>query len=247
MSTTPAKPMASFPKVLFQGPMNLDGYNRSLPAIQQRQSIPLAFIEVMEVREGVFVKEQGVPILIEADSDDPRCCHWVAYDVREGQDMAEPVGTIRLVPFPHQAHPKPGDAWDVDDLEEAALLPTLEPKQPPFIIDRATSLHDGKEPYVKFGRLAVLKEFRGKGIADLLVNTAMQWVVENPTFFNQAIKGMDPKQTKWNGLICVHAQTYVEKAWAKWGFVVDEGMGTWTEAELPHVGMFQRVNIKRSS
>jgi len=47
----------------------------------------------------------------------------------------------------------------------------------------------------------------------------------------------------WKGLMCVHAQAQVAKAWAKWGFQLDEGMGTWIEEGVNHVGMFQRLDI----
>ena len=47
----------------------------------------------------------------------------------------------------------------------------------------------------------------------------------------------------WKGLMCVHAQEQVRKTWAKFGFEVDEGMGTWTEEGIKHVGMFRRVGI----
>lgn len=48
---------------------------------------------------------------------------------------------------------------------------------------------------------------------------------------------------KWNGLVCVHAQEQVVKAWEKWGFQVDEGMGVWWEEGIRHVGMFQRLEV----
>jgi predicted GNAT family N-acyltransferase len=51
----------------------------------------------------------------------------------------------------------------------------------------------------------------------------------------------------WNGLMCVHAQEQVVKAWAKWGFKLDEGMGSWVEEGISHVGMFQRLNIENKA
>lgn len=47
----------------------------------------------------------------------------------------------------------------------------------------------------------------------------------------------------WKGLMCVHAQEQVAKVWAKWGFELDEGMGSWYEEGIKHVGMFRRVDI----
>jgi predicted GNAT family N-acyltransferase len=156
-----------------------------------------------------------------------------------------PIGTIRLVPFPHAAHPEPGSAYTLD-APEATSGP------PPYIIDRPTTFHDGKEPYLKLGRIAVLKEFRGSGIARLLADSAITWARQNPTFFNPsiAVVGMENLGAKsvddvpvWKGLMCVHAQEQVAKVWAKWGFELDEGMGSWYEEGIKHVGMFRRVDI----
>jgi len=232
--------------IIFQGPTDLHGYDRKLPASAQPSNVPVTFTEAMSVREEVFVKEQGVPLLMEADADDARSCHWVAYTSAPGGHMTRPAGTLRLVPFPHEPHPLPGSSWDVDEFLEPNQLTS---ESPPWIVDRATHFHDGREPYIKFGRLAVTKEFRGQGIADLLVGTALKWAEENPTFFNPVFSEnvahpcLESPRTSWNGLVCVHAQTYVAKAWEKWGFEIDEKMGTWTEAGIPHVGMFKRIPL----
>lgn len=60
----------------FLGPSDLDGYDRKRPSSEQLESIPKTFIDAMEVREEVFVKEQKVPLDNEFDSDDYRACHW---------------------------------------------------------------------------------------------------------------------------------------------------------------------------
>jgi predicted GNAT family N-acyltransferase len=124
---------------------------------------------------------------------------------------------------------------------------------PPYIVDRATTYHDGKEPYIKLGRIAVVKEFRGAGVAKILANAAITWAQQNPTFFNPSVTSMGMEKMGattlaeipvWQGLVCAHAQEQVVPAWTKWGFKVDEGMGTWTEEGIKHVGMFQRLDIK---
>jgi predicted GNAT family N-acyltransferase len=163
---------------------------------------------------------------------------------------SQPIGTIRLVPFPHPPHPEPGSSYAADALETGPNAGSSEP--PAYIIDRPTTYHDGKEPYIKLGRIAVLKEFRGAGISKILANAAMTWAQQNPTYFNPSIEsmGMDNMGASstdeipvWKGLMCVHAQEQVAKAWAKWGFQLDEGMGTWIEEGINHVGMFQRFDI----
>ncbi|KAI9737617.1 MAG: hypothetical protein M1818_005621 [Claussenomyces sp. TS43310] len=229
----------------FQGPMdNLEGYDRSLPAGEQPVHIPVSFLHAMDVREAVFVNEQGVPLDMEADSDDARSCHFVAFDVPSSKDPSKlhAVGTVRLVPFPHEPHPLPGSAWDIP--EEIEPL-TSDP--PRYIIDRATSLHDGKEAYIKLGRWAVVKDFRGRGIAKKLVERAVQWLEDNPAYFNAAVPGVDPSQTHWKGLLCVHAQKHVAKGWEGCGFQLDEKMGEWTEAGIPHVGMFRRIDVSKAA
>jgi predicted GNAT family N-acyltransferase len=262
------------PFIKFLEPSKLDAYVRGKPHGEQRASIPGTFIDAMEVREEVFVKEQGVPLENEFDADDGRACHWVVYasvnkteepeiraedgeliQARRSSTRTTPIGTLRLVPFPHDPHPeKGGRYWDgILEGSEDKPQPNNEALlSKPFIIDRPTTFHDGKEPYVKLGRLAVVKEFRGHRIAGLLVKTALDWLKKNPSFFNLSIKemGLDNvgAQTErdlpiWNGLICVHAQEHVERAWAKWGFEIDEGMGKWYEEDIPHVGMFQRLEI----
>lgn len=53
------------------------GYDRKLPSSEQPENIPQTFLDAMEVREQVFVHEQGVPLDNEFDADDARACHWV--------------------------------------------------------------------------------------------------------------------------------------------------------------------------
>jgi predicted GNAT family N-acyltransferase len=246
--------MAESPIICFQEPpLNLDGYDRGLPVSKQSIVLPNVFRDAMVVREEVFVKEQGCSILMEADPDDARSCHWVIYDKLPGESTATAAGTIRLVPFPHDSHPLPGSSWDFDPEAEDPMMAS---KPIPYMVDRATTYHDGKEPYLKLGRWAVRKEFRGRGLANLLVKTAFDWARMNPKFFNppldvsyqdQASLTMDSDRRMWRGLVCIHAQEYIAQSWAKLGFKLDEGMGKWTEAVIPHVGMFQRLVLAEES
>jgi len=262
--------MSATPFIGFIEPTNLDNYDRQYRSSGQPEGIPKVFLDAMEVREQVFVVEQDIPLENEFDADDPRSCHWVIYasistttqpeitddkgeiiQRKKSESKSQPVGTIRLVPFPHPPHPEPGSSYAADALETDPNVVDLS-EAPPFIVDRATTYHDGKEPYIKLGRLAVLKEFRGSGVAKMLVNAAMSWARENPTFFNPSIKdvGMEKMGASiaadipvWKGLVCIHAQEYIASAWTKWGFKIDEGMGKWDEEGILHVGMFQRLNI----
>ncbi|KAH7246319.1 hypothetical protein BKA59DRAFT_196352 [Fusarium tricinctum] len=272
------------PFITFLGPSNLEGYKRGAPIEEQPPTISQTFLDAMEVRQQVFVEEQKVPAENEFDDDDPRACHWVVYasinkleeleirdeegnvmQPRKSSTRSTPIGTIRLVPFPHDPHPKEGGKYWNGVLEgengdknghqngdaDADALNVSSNK--PYVLDRETTFHNGQEPYVKLGRLAVIEEFRGRRIAGLLVNTVLGWLKANPSYFDPSIKeyGLEQlnpancEQTipQWAGLVCVHAQSQVEGFWKRWGFEVDEGMGTWSEEGMPHVGMFQRLEI----
>lgn len=210
----------------------------------------------MEVRETVFVAEQGVPLEYELDADDPRSCHWVVYasvnqttepeqrDAGTGEVVrprrsvtrSQPVGTLRVVPFPHPPHPRDG-GWYVDNVlqerppNDASTTNTTtstrttttittdggaetgggggattltkpqsaaeEERQTsalPFGPDRATTYHDGREPYVKIGRMAVIPEFRGHRISGQLWRAARAWLEAHPAYFNPSVTELGSKQ-----------------------------------------------------
>ncbi|KAI0882557.1 uncharacterized protein GGS22DRAFT_46245 [Annulohypoxylon maeteangense] len=278
-------------------PTRLDGYDNTKPHTAQPAHIPRVFLDAMEVREAVFVEEQKVPLAFEYDADDARSCHWVVYasvnrttepeerdpqtgevtKPRKSETRSVPIGTMRIVPFPHPPHPPSGARYVGNVLQEddgkeddssshdnataarprARTLTSVDTERQasalPFGADAPTTYHDGKEPYVKLGRLAVIPMFRGHHIAGQLWRAAKAWLEEHPTFFDPSVTelGMDQLKAggagdipKWNGLICCHSQESAVKLYEKWGFKVDEGMGKWYEEGIPHVGMFQRLNIK---
>ncbi|KAF4452485.1 hypothetical protein F53441_4690 [Fusarium austroafricanum] len=270
------------PFVTFLAPSKLEGYKRGAPLDEQPPSISQTFLDAMEVREQVFVEEQKVPAENEFDDDDPRSCHWVVYasvnkveeleirdeegnviQPRKSSTRSTPIGTIRLVPFPHDPHPKDGGRYwngilegeigNHDDKENGHKNGDMPAQAKTYIADRKTTFHNGQEPYVKLGRLAVIKEFRGHRISGLLVNTVLSWLRAHPSHFDPSIRefglqqlnpvGNDVTIPQWSGLVCVHAQKQVVDLWKKWGFEVDEGMGTWWEEGMPHVGMFQRLEV----
>lgn len=277
-------------------PSNLRAYKRGLPRAQQSESVSPIFLDAMEIREQVFVEEQGVPADNEFDDDDSRSTHFCVYasvrrTIREEVLDAEgnvveprvsdarrvPVGTIRIVPFPHDPHPVSGakywggkieeeteqggkkkDTKEVDGQQEAAAAAAVAAESPVrtelgYFADRPTTFHDGQEPYVKLGRLAVVKEFRGQGMAGFLVRSAVEWLRENPNYFDPSVvaKGLarldavNAPVPQWKGLVCAHAQEQVAATWARWGFQVDEAMGVWWEEGIRHVGMFLRLEIDK--
>ena len=113
-------------------PIDLTTWSPHLPSSQQNPaSLPRTFLDAMSVREEVYVKEQDVPQEFEFDEDDTRAAHWVIYASinqtlepaltdpstgevlrpRRSESRSVPIGTVRLVPFPHPPHPRKGGIY----------------------------------------------------------------------------------------------------------------------------------------
>ena len=169
-----------------------------------------------------------------------------------------PVATLRLIPPPHGPHPAPGS---VDGVGGKWPSGSTEGK----VHDHhATAMHDGREPYVKLGRLATLKEYRGLGLGRMLVNSALDWAARNAEtlrpdaasgkteFVGEGVareretaQGILGAGEEWKGLVLVHAQTEVQGFWRSFGFERDEELGVWVEEGIDHIGMWKRVALVR--
>lgn len=246
-------------------------YDRTRPSTDQpkndagdpAKNVPQGFIDAMTVREEVFVKEQKVPLDNEFDEDDARSFHWVAYASipakaispetspvnghngeprRTSNSTKIPIGTIRLVPPPHPPHPTPDTHHKADALDGD-------------LRKDSTAVHDGREAYIKLGRLAVIPEFRKAGISKLLIEQALGFARDHP---HELMPYFDPTKVEqlkresdagasldFKGLVLVHAQAGVQKVWRKYGFETDESMGTWDEEGIDHVGMWRRLDVDR--
>ncbi|KAL3427306.1 acetyltransferase [Phlyctema vagabunda] len=235
-----ANPSSAATTMARQDPLHelLFDYNRRLPGAQQASTIPQTYCDSMTVREHVFVYEQkAVPIKHHTDADDARSYHWVLY-----ASTSECIGTIRLIPFPHYyGFAEPGASYNApsDDVPAedsrivfGAPLPKYVPLQP-------TSLYNGIEPFVKLGRLSVIRQFRGHQYADLLIGAALDWAKANPDKVGP--RGDLPR---WEGLVFITAQVGALKTWQRNGFVTDEKMGFWYEAGMKHVGMWKRLALQ---
>lgn len=237
--------MASSPSytLTFQPPPGplLHPINLLLPASSPLQSntIPQTLKDSLTIREQVFVHEQqNIPLQHHIDTFDAISCHWVL------NADSIPIGTIRLVPPPHHPHPKSGERFEAPG--EDVLAPDskvlFNVPLPESVQDRKTDLHVSVESYIKLGRLCLIKEFRGKRLANLMIQGAFEWVKRKE---NRGIVGGESEGgQEWRGLVCVHALEEAVKTWKRNGFVVDEGMGGWSEAGLPHVGMFCRLQLE---
>ncbi|SPQ27161.1 7b10040f-c1a9-4214-9a43-d6a4a791c977 [Thermothielavioides terrestris] len=263
-------------------------WERALPPEEQpaREAIPRVFLDAMTVRSQVFVQEQHVPQSNEFDADDSRSAHWVVY-ASASPTQVVPIGTVRLVPFPHPPHPLPGGVYvdgELVGVEPAGgdtttttatttttttTASTTAAAAATTATDRPTTFHDGTEPYVKLGRLAVIRNFRKQGIAKQLVRAAIDWMRQHPGYFDDADADAGaaaghpcereregeqqgqaaletqtkPQRRRWRGLICCHAQVEAVRFWESCGFREDAGMGRWMEEGIPHVGMFLRVEV----
>jgi predicted GNAT family N-acyltransferase len=258
--------------VAFQPPPGdaLSAYDRTQPHDAQPSTVPQTFREAMEVRDEVFVQEQKVPLENELDEDDPRSFHWVVYAsvgntaapspsalrpvdarVAAGDERRRsgstatrvPVGTIRLVPPPHKSHAE-HMGHDGVDANNGPLVDHVKD---------AESTDSPDEPFVKLGRLAVLKPYRRLGLSKLLINAALNWAKEHTNDIVPPLAPADVEAARldgktevlpWKGLILVHAQTQVQRLWESAGFVKDESMGAWMEEGIEHIGLWKRVEVK---
>lgn len=135
------------------------------------------------------------------------------------------MGTMRLVPVQEKAHGVEKDGEEGEGGEGKRTQPRK----------GRTDIWDGAEAYIKIGRMATLKEYRGSGIARSLVDGSMVWAAGH----KRELGG----KAEWKGLVLSHAQKVVKGWWEKMGFVVDEGLGVWWEEGIEHVGMWRRVDV----
>ncbi|KAK8245211.1 acyl-CoA N-acyltransferase [Phyllosticta capitalensis] len=172
------------------------------------------------------------------------------------------VGVVRLVPPPHPPHPAPSDAHALDNslAAPATFVPKTNGTASPNGNGHARS-HSSDDldthtapPYIKLGRLAILKPYRKLGLSSLLVRTALDWAAQNahvicPPASPEAveiakIEGREGSLVSWDGSTLVHAQAPLEKFYGTFGFVKDEAMGVWDEEGIDHVGMWLKVKLR---
>lgn len=164
-----------------------------------------------------------------------------------------PVGTIRLVPpsaaedHKHNGQASAPPPLSVEGGGEEAAEQQQQQQQPTHT---PTKMWNGKESYIKLGRLATLRSHRGLGFGKVLVDSALKWAVENAATLRRQPRGRDQENEEaegkgeWNGLVLVHAQRDVEGWYRRIaGFVTDEGLGVWIEEGIEHVGMWRRLDL----
>ncbi|KAL3479730.1 acyl-CoA N-acyltransferase [Aspergillus californicus] len=237
-------PVATFITTIVPPP----GPNNGEPLALPTRTIPFPttnstlFNEALAVRLEVFVDEQKCAAELEIDDDDSRSWQWVVHDkTPEGKAAPAqiPVAVVRLVPPPHVSHEDAVAAFAPGGNGMVSEGP-----------DGAAKFELDNEPYIKFGRVAVLPDYRGCGLARRLMETAMEWAAENPDEISRAYaevykrEGGSGEAPEWKGLTLVHAQTQVEKLYGRLGYVTDEKLGRWVEEGIEHIGMWKRLDIK---
>ena len=200
---------------------------------------PTPFLSALLVRIPVFVTEQKCPLDAEIDADDARSWHWVAFDGER------PVATLRLVPIAIATTKGEGEVVEKEkeridscdgDAEEDKEKRVTEPYH------GATKMWDGREPYIKIGRMATLKAYRGQGVAKRLIEESLAWAKTHAAeLSSQGMEEGGDNRPLWKGLVLSHAQKSVQGWWGRMGFEVDVGLGVWWEEGIEHVGMWRRV------
>ncbi|KAI5297422.1 hypothetical protein KEM56_004832 [Ascosphaera pollenicola] len=176
---------------------------------------------------------------------------------------------IRTTVFVDEQHCDPDHEMDLDDSrswhlvfydaeskQPAGVLRIVPPPHEPHDFIENKSFKEPRRPYIKLGRIALLKEFRGKGLGKLIIQTALDWAAGHAQDITRSLDeartaadGMAKTHTsgtegEWDGVVLVHAQKVMEPMYARCGFVTDPSMGTWIEERMVHVGMWQTLKLK---
>ncbi|CAO1617804.1 unnamed protein product [Sympodiomycopsis kandeliae] len=109
-----------------------------------------------DIRIAVFCDEQGFTLDLEIDEHDRTAAHFILIDA---EDSNKPIGTLRWLPYPY---------------------PQVDLTQPntmgkPLSVEQINEMF-WKTGDAKLGRLALLKEARGKGLGAKIVKESEEWL-----------------------------------------------------------------------
>lgn len=175
------------------------------PADPRPSGAPKIFLDAMDVRIKVFCDEQKCDLEPELDEDDPRSWHFVAYQTNP-DDFSLPDRPVSVIRIVPPPHAAHPNGYE----------------------------DPNEKPYVKLGRVATLREERGKGLSRLLTQEAFSWLSKNS----------DAVGHGWTGNVLAHAQVEVEKMYQKLGFVTDDKLGRWDEEGIEHLAMWKKLELK---
>ncbi|EPQ32030.1 uncharacterized protein PFL1_00228 [Pseudozyma flocculosa PF-1] len=232
------------------------------------------------VRCEVFVTEQGYGLEEEVDQYDPVSAHFVL--VHKG-DPSNAVGVVRLVPYPLPIPKQDPDGVEPNSKDfplggsqsesstashfvsavfgtnssqrDAAHDPTLTDAEEKRTEDLIPNLGGAK-----LGRLAVLKEARGKGLAQRLVREAEAWLINviahhtgeregafGPPDHDNQTKGdsLGKHQKVQSILIKISSQEYIQQLYKKMEY---SAVGdVYLEEGQPHVLMYKELVLNAKS
>ncbi|KAN0066411.1 hypothetical protein ACQY0O_000505 [Thecaphora frezii] len=232
------------------------------------------------IRCQVFVEEQGYDLEAEIDQYDPVSAHFVL--VRNG-DPGKAVGVLRLVPYPLplpkqdaravepnlDSFPLGGSQTEAstashftsavfatrptDPHSAAAHDPTLTNEEQQQTRDLTPKLGGAK-----LGRLALLEEARGKGLAQKLVREAEAWLYKvisqhqgerqgafGPSKADAADAARGGEQKVERIMIKLSSQEYIQSLYRKLDYTAVGDV--YLEEGQPHVLMYKEIVLNAAS
>ena len=205
----------------------------------------------MFIRQRTFVEEQGLVTLEHhINAEDGRCFHFVAYACDDDGNEV-PIGSLRVLPPPNEPRPHDGSVILHSVKEGEDSIPSgevlfgkmveedIEKRERQWEERRPTDMWDGKEWFLHFARMCVLPEWRGRGVADLLVKRACEWAE------GEFEEGFECGKARWNGLLLANAREEARRMWERNGFVEDKGMGRWNEVGVELFAVCRRMKMKK--
>ena len=205
---------------------------------------PSLFHDALAVRIPVFIHKQGCGDELEIDEADECSAHWVIYSKTDESALDVPAATIRCTP----GHPL--NRHEGSSLKGEERFGGPDVNGDPDYEGSDWEGWDKRESFGLVGRLATRKEFRGRGYAGLLMRVALEWAErerkegeDRRKIESGTGKGGEGEAggEEWKGLMLIHAQMYLEKWYAGFGFEADRGMGKWWEEGIKHVAMWKRL------
>ncbi|SPO20722.1 uncharacterized protein UTRI_00198 [Ustilago trichophora] len=237
-----------------------------------------------DVRIEVFVREQGFALEDEIDQYDPLAAHFI---LTHNSNPDKVIGTLRLLPYPLPipkpdepgSEPNPNSSYPLggsrsesavaSDFISAAwshhptpISSARDPAQT-HAEEEETGKGMPEKGGAKLGRLALLKEARGKGLGHLLVRKAEAWLIDvlssdeaqrqgafgpRPTLQGDRQQSEESKAAKTERLesiiIKLSSQIYVIDFYKKLGY---EPIGErYDEDGAPHQLCYKQVFLPRS-
>jgi GNAT superfamily N-acetyltransferase len=108
-----------------------------------------------------------------------------------------------------------------------------------------------EEPYIRLDKLAIVSDYRGNKLSNLIMKEAIAWARMHPAELLYSQDPLErhihrragrPLQKEWQGLIVVYVSSDMVAFWEKFQFVVDDGVANEHEG-VKYVGMWRRIKL----